>query len=72
MSRGEFAEQIRNLRITLGWNHARVARALKINHATAVRWERGESEPPAITRAAVLDILQKLVLLLDEGSALNG
>ena len=60
------SEYIKQLREKLNWSQERLARDLSVSVNTIRRWEKGLNEPSTLAKKALLDLLKRTNIKLEE------
>ena len=60
------SEYIKQLREKLNWSQERLARDLSVSVNTIRRWEKGLNEPSTLAKKALLDLLKRTDIKLEE------
>ena len=60
------SEYIKQLREKLNWSQEGLARDLSVSVNTIRRWEKGLNEPSTLAKKALLDLLKRTNIKLEE------
>ena len=60
------SEYIKQLREKLNWSQEKLARDLSVSVNTIRRWEKGVNEPSTLAKKALLDLLKRTNIKLEE------
>ena len=60
------SEYIKQLREKLDWSQEKLARELSISVNTIRRWEKGVNEPSTLAKKALLDLLKRTNIKLQD------